>query len=94
MKITAEQLILIWVTFIGESVCSNDYLTFLPVTLNASSFFFQPKNEKFEFPDIFPEAKEKETEKQKEQIKSLEKEWKRNARYHSNRPGVPSWFGV
>ncbi|MPC23148.1 putative 39S ribosomal protein L23, mitochondrial [Portunus trituberculatus] len=53
-----------------------------------------PKGEKFEFPNLFPEAKEQEREKQKEDLKLLEKEWKQKSRQNTNRPGVPSWFGL
>lgn len=55
---------------------------------------FKPKDQKFEFPDIFPKEKEDEMEQQKKQIKVLEREYKRTVRRHDHRQGVPSWFGV
>ncbi|XP_050726317.1 39S ribosomal protein L23, mitochondrial-like [Eriocheir sinensis] len=53
-----------------------------------------PKDQKFEFPDLFPKEKEEEVEKQKKQIKILEREFKRITRLHNHRHGVPGWFGV
>lgn len=53
-----------------------------------------PKGETFEYPNIFPDTKDQEREKQKEDLKILEKEWKQKSRVNSNRPGVPSWFGL
>lgn len=54
----------------------------------------QPKDQKFEFPDLFPKEKEEEQEKQKKQVKILEREYKRITRLHNHRHGVPGWFGV
>lgn len=53
-----------------------------------------PKTEKFEFPDLFPEAKQEEEDKQMEQLKALETEWDKNTKRHRHRQGVPTWFGV
>lgn len=62
--------------------------------LDAFNFLFQPKDQKFEFPDLFPKEKEEEMEKQKEQIKILEREYKNTSKKHLHRKGVPGWFGV
>ncbi|XP_076040321.1 mitochondrial ribosomal protein L23 [Oratosquilla oratoria] len=48
----------------------------------------------FEFPDLFPEEKQKEQDKQLEQLDTLKKEWNKSVGKNAHRKDVPSWFGI
>lgn len=53
-----------------------------------------PKGEKFEFPDLFPEEKEKELDKHKEELEALKVEWNKVTQRNERRRGVPTWLGL
>ncbi|XP_068218503.1 large ribosomal subunit protein uL23m [Palaemon carinicauda] len=53
-----------------------------------------PKGEVFEFPDLFPEEKDVEFEKQKEHLDTLKTEWNQVTKKNQNRKGVPTWLGL
>ncbi|KAK7071068.1 54S ribosomal protein L23, mitochondrial [Halocaridina rubra] len=71
---------------VGGYVIKDDDFKLAYVTL--------PKDEKFEFPNLFPEEKEKELDKQKEQLNTLKDEWKMITTKNKHRQGVPSWLGI
>lgn len=78
----------------GKEIKLRFFSTFICDTDLGAFSLFQPKDQKFEFPDLFPKDKEEEVEKQKKQIKILETEYRRTVRRHEHRHGVPTWFGV
>lgn len=49
---------------------------------------------KFEFPNLWPEAKEEEMDKQMEQMDALKNDWENNLSKYRHRRDIPSWFGV
>ncbi|KAK8743290.1 hypothetical protein OTU49_001354 [Cherax quadricarinatus] len=53
-----------------------------------------PRTEKFVFPDLFPENKQKEADKELEKIDTLKAEWDASIKRHKHRQGVPTWFGL
>ncbi|XP_042867035.1 39S ribosomal protein L23, mitochondrial-like [Penaeus japonicus] len=53
-----------------------------------------PATETFEFPDLFPEEKKNEEDKQMEQIENLKKDWETNKGRDKHRQGAPSWLGL
>lgn len=53
-----------------------------------------PKTEKFVFPELFPESKQEEQDKEMKQLDVLTEEWEKNTQRHKHRKGVPTWFGI
>lgn len=52
----------------------------------------QPKNETFEFPEIFPEEKKKSEEADRKSMEDAKKSLKTFLEKSSDKPGTPGWF--
>lgn len=59
------------------------------------SFIVQPKDQSFEFPDVFDiEAQEAETSKTLDQVKEQQMEYKRFLNRNKDSRGSPPWFSI
>lgn len=54
---------------------------------------FQPKDQKFEYPDLFAAKKEDEEEQQKS-LDDAKNTFKQYIEQNKNRSDVPSWFSI
>lgn len=79
-------------TFSNHSIltCKIFFIVVGRISMTINMFlWFQPKSEKFVFPDLFTEEKNELDEKT---IKDSKKEFKQFLDKNANRPGIPSWF--
>ncbi|KAF2880980.1 hypothetical protein ILUMI_25196 [Ignelater luminosus] len=56
------------------------------------AYVILPKGETFEFPNLFPEEKEKELKEQEKTFEEIKKSHEKFLSKNSNRPGTPGWF--
>ena len=53
---------------------------------------FQPKEVKFEFPNLLPEERKKEQSDQMKEIERVRDTYRKDQERFKDRPGVPTWF--
>lgn len=79
-----------FVTLVRFHCLSIKYL----VIRKINQFLFQPENEKFVFPDIFPETETTKMDRESQKMKESKNSFREFLDKNKKRTGLPGWFSI